>query len=75
MSRGVHLTEPPRPVGKNHMRLSLRQGIQERDAIYFGGGDRELPDPPWDVAFTIDRNLFRGRLSLQISVRDIRVAQ
>ncbi|MED5417427.1 MAG: single-stranded-DNA-specific exonuclease RecJ, partial [Verrucomicrobiota bacterium] len=75
MSRGVRHTESPRRVGKNHMRLSLRQGIQERDAIYFGGGDRELPDPPWDVAFTIDRNLFRGRLSLQISVRDIRVAQ
>ncbi len=75
MSREVWLTESPIHLKNRHLRLFLRQGIQERDAIYFGAGDRELPDPPWDVAFTIDRNLFRGRLSLQISVRDIRVAQ
>ncbi len=75
MSREVWLTESPIHLKNRHLRLFLRQGIQERDAIYFGAGDRELPDPPWDVAFTIDRNLFRGRLSLQISVRDIRGAQ
>ena len=43
--------------------------------MYFGAADRELPDPPWDVAFTIDRNLFRGRISLQISVKEIRAAE
>ena len=75
MSRGVWPTESPRQVGTNHMRLSLRQGIQEKDAIYFGGWERDLPDPPWDVAFTIDRNLFRGRVSLQVSVKDIRCAE
>lgn len=75
MSRGVWLTESPRRLKNRHLRLSLRQGIQERDAMYFGAADRELPDPPWDVAFTIDRNLFRGRISLQISVREIRAAE
>ena len=75
MSRGVWPTESPRQVGTNHMRLSLRQGIQEKDAIYFGGWERDLPDPPWDVAFTIDRNVFRGRVSLQVSVKDIRRAE
>ena len=75
MSRGVWPTESPRKVGTNHMRLSLRQGIQEKDAIYFGGWERDLPDPPWDVAFTIDRNVFRGRVSLQVSVKDIRRAE
>lgn len=43
--------------------------------MFFGAGERELPDPPWDIAFTIDRNLFRGRTSLQISVREIRAAE
>jgi len=75
MSREVWLTESPRHLKNRHLRLSLRQGIQERDAMYFGAADRELPDPPWDVAFTIDRNLFRGRISLQISVREIRTAE
>ena len=75
MSRDVWLTESPRRLKHRHLKLSLRQGIQERDAIYFGAADRELPDPPWDVAFTIDRNLFRGRTSLQISVREIRAAE
>ncbi len=74
MSRDVWLTESPRRLKNRHLKLSLRQGIQERDAMFFGAADRDLPDPPWDVAFTIDRNLFRGRTSLQISVREIRAA-
>ena len=75
MSRDVWLTDSPRRLKNKHLRLSLRQGVAERDAMFFGAGDRELPDPPWDVAFTIDRNLFRGRLSLQVSVKDIRRAE
>jgi single-stranded-DNA-specific exonuclease len=75
MSRGVWLTESPRRLKNRHLRLSLRQGLHERDAMFFGAGERELPDPPWDIAFTIDRNLFRGRTSLQISVREIRAAE
>ena len=55
--------------------LSLRQGLHEHDAVFFGGGERNLPDPPWDMAFTIDRNNFRGRTSLQIIVQDIRAAE
>ena len=75
MSREVWLTEVPRRLKNRHLRLSLRQGLHERDAMFFGAGERELPDPPWDIAFTIDRNLFRGRTSLQISVREIRAAE
>ena len=55
-----------------HLRLSLRQGIHEHEAMFFGGGERQLPDPPWDVAFTIDRNTFRGRTSLQLNIQDVR---
>ena len=75
MSREVWLTDSPRHLKNKHLRLALRQGIVERDAMFFGAGGRELPDPPWDVAFTIDRNFFRGRLSLQMSVKDIRRAE
>jgi single-stranded-DNA-specific exonuclease len=74
MVRNVWLTEPPRRLKNNHMRLFLRQGYDERDAIFFGGGANELPDPPWDLAFTVDRNVFRGRVNVQISIQNVRAA-
>ena len=74
MSHKVWLTEPPRRLKNNHLRLFLRQGYEERDAIFFGGGANDLPDPPWDVTFTVDRNVFRGRVSVQISIQHVRAA-
>ncbi|MFC5050186.1 single-stranded-DNA-specific exonuclease RecJ [Rubritalea spongiae] len=75
MSRGVWLTEAPRHLKNKHLKLFLRQGISERDAIFFSGGERNLPDPPWDVAFTIDRNTFRGRTTLQMVIQDVRASR
>lgn len=72
MSSNVHLTESPRRLNGNHIKLFLRQGFVERDAVFFGGGDYILPEPPWDIAFTIDRNVFRGRTSLNISIQAVR---
>ncbi len=75
MSRGIMLTTAPRHLQGNHLRLSLRQGDCECCAMYFNGGNVALPDPPWDIAFTIDRNVWRGRSSLSISIQDIRPAE
>ncbi len=75
MSRNVWLTEAPRRLKHQHLKLFMRQDGVARDAIYFGGGERELPSPPWDVAFTIDRNTFRGVTSLQMVIQDIRAAK
>lgn len=72
MSSDVFPTEPPKRVGTNHLKLFMRQGMVERDAIFFNGAERELPNPPWDIAFTIDRNVYRGRASLSISIQEIR---
>ena len=74
VAREVWLSEEPRHLRNNHLKLWLRQGQAEKDAMFFGGGERELPEPPWDVAFTIDRNFFRGVTSCQMLVRDIRSA-
>ena len=73
--RGAHLARPPVHLRNAHLRLHLRQGLTEHEAIFFGGGERPLPDPPWDIAFTINRNTFRGRTTLQIIVQDIRAAE
>ncbi|MEP4077561.1 single-stranded-DNA-specific exonuclease RecJ [Haloferula sp.] len=75
MSKGVNLSRPPVHMKNNHLRLHLRQGYHERDAVYFGGGEVALPDPPWDIAFTIDRNHFRGRTSLQVIIQGVRAAE
>ena len=75
MATDVWLTEAPRRLKNQHLKLFMRQGVVEHDAIFFGGGDRDLPDPPWDVAFTIDRNTFRGVTSLQVVIQDIRAAE
>ena len=74
VARDVWLSEAPRNLKNNHLKLWLRQGQAEKDAMFFGGGERDLPEPPWDVAFTIDRNFFRGVTSCQMLVRDIRPA-
>lgn len=75
MSRGIYPSDAPRKVGTSHLKLFLRQGMTERDAIFFNGVAFKLPEPPWDIAFTIDRNVFRGKTSLSISISDIRPSE
>ena len=74
MSRGVSLVAEPRVLKGSHLKLQLEQRGHRREAIYFGAGDLELPRGPWDVAFTIDRNVFRGRTSLSISIKGVRAS-
>jgi single-stranded-DNA-specific exonuclease len=74
-ARDIHPCRPPGHLRNKHLRLHLRQGLCEHEAMFFGGGERHLPDPPWDLAFTIDRNTFRGRTHLQVIVQDIRAAE
>lgn len=72
MTCEVWLTEPPRELKNNHLKLSLKQKECWHSAMFFGGGTRELPEQPWDIAFTISRNTFRGNTSLQIVIQDVR---
>jgi len=74
ISREVGLSRSPLHMKNNHLRFMLRQGYHEQDAVFFGGGEYPLPDPPWDIAFTIDRNTFRGRTTLQLIIQDVRAA-
>jgi len=72
MSREVYLTEPPNELKNHHLKLSMKQKECWRSAMFFGAGERELPPQPWDIAFTINRNVFRGRTNLQIVIQDVR---
>ena len=75
MSTGVTLAAEPRVIKDKHLKLRLQQGGEIRDAIWFGSAERELPRPPWDIAFNIDRNEWRGNVSVSMMIQDVRAAQ
>ncbi len=75
LARRVSPTFEPRVLKDKHYRMTLRQGSAVCDAMYFGGVEHGLPDPPWDAAFTILRNDFRGRVSLQMNIKALRPAE
>ena len=75
ISRSVGLSRSPQHMKNHHLRLMLRQAYHEQDAVFFGGGEHPLPDPPWDIAYTIDRNHFRGRTTLQLVIQAVRAAE
>ena len=75
MSTGVTLAGEPRIIKDRHVKLTLQQGAEVRDAIWFGAAGRDLPRPPWDIAFTIDRNEWRGNVRVSMMIQDVRAAQ
>ncbi len=64
-----------RAVGadRKHLKLALQQGNRVFDAIGFNLGER-LADIPRtvDLAYRLDRNEYRGVVSLQLVVEDLR---
>jgi single-stranded-DNA-specific exonuclease len=71
-ARGVTLASEPRVLKEKHLSLILRQGGEQHRAMWFGAALEELPRPPWDVAFTIERNEWQGTVSAQIRLKAIR---
>lgn len=74
MSRNVRVLSEPRVLKEKHLKFRLAQNGAERDALYFNGAEVDLPRPPWDIAYTIDRNEYRGQTSLTIAIQAVRKA-
>lgn len=74
-TRGVQLKNEPRVLKDKHLKFLFIQDSCTRDAIYFNAAELELPPTPWDIAYTIDRNEYRGRVSVSIMIQAIRAAQ
>jgi single-stranded-DNA-specific exonuclease len=73
---GVAVREA-RPVGSNHLRLLLEDAAGRIPAIGFDWADRV--DPAWwqapvDVAFQLQQNEWRGDVSLQARIVEVRPA-
>ncbi len=67
--------EKYRTVGKedNHLQLSLRDNNITYKAIAFQRGNLSKEIPQWiDVAYTFEKNTFRGETEIQLNVKDIR---
>ncbi|MDF1812169.1 MAG: single-stranded-DNA-specific exonuclease RecJ [Verrucomicrobiales bacterium] len=74
MAKGVEMGAEPRIIKEKHMKFQFYQDGVLRDAIYFNSADLDLPNPPWDIAFNIDRNEFRGLSQLSITLQAVRKA-
>jgi len=74
LARRVHLAAEPRLLKEKHRSLILSQGQSEHRAVWFGSADIELPPPPWDVAFHIERNEYQERISAQIEIKAVRAS-
>jgi single-stranded-DNA-specific exonuclease len=71
-SRGVSPSAPPRVLKEKHLRLELRSAGRPTQAIWFNASVDTLPRPPWDVAYTVNRNTWQGRDEAQIQIIAVR---
>jgi single-stranded-DNA-specific exonuclease len=81
IAREVQVMQSARRVGRNHLKMRVRQSVQSGrviDAIGFNLGSlAEMLGQPSarriDVAFLPERNVWNGREFLQLRVRDVQL--
>ncbi len=64
----------PRVMKERHYSMTLRQGRSDVRAVWWGAAESPLPALPWDVAFTVSRNEWKGTVSAQVEIKDIRTS-
>jgi len=77
-TRKVEPVPYPRLVGNNHLKMKVRHGGLIIDAIGFGLGehyDLTLKGKPLDIAYTIGKNEWQGVKTLQLEIKDLRIAE
>ena len=75
VARGVSPAAEPRVLKEKHISFTLRQNGSRCRAIFFDGVRNPLPEPPWDVAFRVERNEYMGNVSVQMHIQAIRAAE
>ena len=77
-TNNVELTERPRVVGKDHLKLKIRQEGATFDAIGFNLGSKlpliDSDAAKADILFTIEENSWNGTVFPQLKLKDIRAA-
>jgi single-stranded-DNA-specific exonuclease len=58
---------------EKHLRLEFGSRRHSVRGVFFNSPrPEELPRPPWDVAFYLEANHYRGQTNLQLTVQAIR---
>ena len=70
--RGVRVSGAPRMVGTGHLKMTIISGSRSCEAIGFHMASREVPQGAMDIAFTVRRNHFMGRSTVQLQLQDFR---
>jgi single-stranded-DNA-specific exonuclease len=76
VARGVRLLGAPRILKEKHLKLRVAKGTKSYDALGWGWArsHSELASgQSMDLAFVLDENVYQGRTSLQLILRDIQV--
>lgn len=75
IARALYPWREPRVLKEKHLRLEfLGENNMPLAGIFFNGALEPLPRPPWDIAFTLARNTYQGKTSLQLQIVAIRKA-
>lgn len=72
--RSVSVVGKPRIVGNDHLKMVVASGGTQRDCIGFDMGDREVPEGQIDVLFGLQENMYMGRRTIQLNLKDFRSA-
>lgn len=75
MVRGIQPVNEPRLLRERHWKFEFYQDGTMKSGVWFNGAHDRLPPPPWDVAFYVDRNTWRGETTVQLLVQDMRTSQ
>lgn len=73
---GLCHERPPQRVGRErqHQKFWVTDGRLTREAIWYGAGDRSVPDSTFDLACVAQVHEFNGRRTIQLKVLDWRPA-
>jgi single-stranded-DNA-specific exonuclease len=72
--RGAKPFAAPKLVKEKHRVFKLCHSNALLRAIHFNGAKENLPQPPWDVAFYLESNTFRGQVQVELQIEAIRSA-
>lgn len=74
-SRAVAPAGEPRVMKEKHLRIELQCGRRRVPAIFFNAPVNAMPRPPWDIAYTLDWNVWQGRAEPQVRIMELRHAE
>ena len=78
LASNVMPANEPRLLKEKHLKFEFYQDGETRSGIWFNGVREsmpiDLPKPPWDIAFYVDRNTFRGHTSVQLLIQGLRAS-